>query len=68
MPRTLGDLFIHFKQGLIYVIPVNYQLAEMLMGGEGADEITEKIAGFIAELIPDGATMQMGLVQFQTQF
>jgi 4-hydroxybutyrate CoA-transferase len=31
------------------------------MGGEGADEITEKIAGYIAELIPDGATMQMGI-------
>jgi len=33
----------------------------MSMGGEGADETTEKIAGFIAELIPDGATMQMGI-------
>jgi acetyl-CoA hydrolase len=31
------------------------------MGGEGVDPITEKIAGYIAELIPDGATMQMGI-------
>jgi acetyl-CoA hydrolase len=31
------------------------------MGDDGPTEIIEKIAGFIAELIPDGATMQMGI-------
>jgi 4-hydroxybutyrate CoA-transferase len=60
MPRTLGDSFIHISR-LNYIIPVNYQLAEMSMGGEGADPITESIAGHVAELIPDGATMQMGI-------
>ncbi len=60
MPRTLGDSFIHLSR-INYIVPVNYQLAEMMMGGEGPDEVTEKIAGFIAELIPDGATMQMGI-------
>ncbi len=60
MPRTLGDSFIHLSR-LNYIVPVNYQLAEMSMGGEGTDETTEKIAAFIAELIPDGATMQMGI-------
>jgi acetyl-CoA hydrolase len=60
MPRTLGDSFIHLSR-INYIVPVNYQLAEMSMGGEGPDPITEKIAGFIAELIPDGATMQMGI-------
>jgi 4-hydroxybutyrate CoA-transferase len=60
MPRTLGDSFIHLSR-INYIVPVNYQLAEMMMGGEGADEVTEKIAGYIAELIPDGATMQMGI-------
>jgi 4-hydroxybutyrate CoA-transferase len=60
MPRTLGDSFIHLSR-INYIVPVNYQLAEMMMGGEGADEVTEKIAGSIAELIPDGATMQMGI-------
>lgn len=60
MPRTLGDSFIHLSR-LNYIVPVNYQLAEMSMGGEGADPITEKIAGYISELIPDGATMQMGI-------
>lgn len=60
MPRTLGDSFIHLSR-INYIVPVNYQIAEMSMGGEGADPITEKIAGYIAELIPDGATMQMGI-------
>ena len=60
MPRTLGDSFIHLSR-LNYIVPVNYPLAEMSMGGEGADPITEQIAGHIAELIPDGATMQMGI-------
>lgn len=60
MPRTLGDSFIHVSR-LNYIVPVDYPLPEMKMGAEGPDEVTEKIAGFIAELIPDGATMQMGI-------
>ncbi len=60
MPRTLGDSFIHVSR-LNYIVPVNYPLAEMHMSGKGDDEVTEKIAGYIAELIPDGATMQMGI-------
>jgi 4-hydroxybutyrate CoA-transferase len=60
MPRTLGDSFIHVSR-LNYLIPVDYPLAEMLMAGEGPDPVTEKIAGYIADLIPDGATMQMGI-------
>jgi acetyl-CoA hydrolase len=60
MPRTLGDSFIHVSR-LNYIVPVDYQLPEMKMGAEGPDEVTEKIAGHIAELIPDGATMQMGI-------
>jgi 4-hydroxybutyrate CoA-transferase len=60
MPRTLGDSFIHVSR-LNYIVPVDYSLPEMAMGGEGPSEITEKMAGYIAELIPDGATMQMGI-------
>jgi 4-hydroxybutyrate CoA-transferase len=60
MPRTLGDSFIHVSR-LNYIVPVDYPLPEMAMGGEGASEVTEKMAGAIAELIPDGATMQMGI-------
>src|SRR5512138_1170408 len=60
MPRTLGDSFIHVSR-LHCIVPVNYPVAELPQGGEGEDPISEKIAGFIAELIPDGATMQMGI-------
>lgn len=60
MPRTLGDAFIHVSK-LNYVVPVDYPLPELPMGDEGSSEIIEKIAGYIAELIPDGATMQMGI-------
>lgn len=60
MPRTLGDSFIHVSR-LNYVVPVNYPIPEMPMAEEGDKETVEKIAGFIADLIPDGATMQMGI-------
>ena len=59
MPRTLGDSFIHVNR-IDHIIPVDYPLPEVPMGGEG-DEVVQKIAGFIADLIPDGATMQMGI-------
>ena len=60
MPRTLGDTFIHVSR-LNYIVPVNYPLPELLMGAEEPDEATEKLAAHISELIPDGATMQMGI-------
>jgi 4-hydroxybutyrate CoA-transferase len=60
MPRTLGDSFIHVSR-LNYIIPVNYPIPELSMAEDGSSDVVEKIAGFIAELIPDGATMQMGI-------
>jgi acetyl-CoA hydrolase len=60
MPRTLGDSFIHINK-IDYVVPVNYNLPEVPMGGDEEDDIIETIASNIAELIPDGATMQMGI-------
>ncbi|MCX7608146.1 MAG: hypothetical protein N2049_02865 [Anaerolineales bacterium] len=60
MPRTLGDSFIHVSR-LTHIVPVNYPIAELPMGSEGDDQISQKIAGYIADLIPDGATMQMGI-------
>jgi acetyl-CoA hydrolase len=60
MPRTLGDSFIHVSR-LHYVVPVDYDLPELAMGDEGPSEVVEKIASYIAELIPDGATMQLGI-------
>lgn len=60
MPRTLGDSFIHVSR-LNYIVPVNYPIPEMPMSAEGNSAVVEKIAGHIAELIPDGATMQLGI-------
>ncbi|HXF85384.1 MAG TPA: acetyl-CoA hydrolase/transferase C-terminal domain-containing protein [Anaerolineales bacterium] len=60
MPRTLGDSFIHVSR-LNYIVPVNYPIVEMPMAEEGSSEVVEKIAGYISELIPDGATMQLGI-------
>jgi acetyl-CoA hydrolase len=60
MPRTLGDSFIHISR-VNHIVPVDYPLPEMKMDAEGQDEITENIASHIADLIPDGATMQMGI-------
>ena len=60
MPRTLGDSFIHISN-VDYIVPVDYPLTEMPMASENGSEVIERIAQHIAELIPDGATMQLGI-------
>jgi acetyl-CoA hydrolase len=60
MPRTLGDSFIHVSK-LDHIVPVNYALPELAMSSGEPDPSVESIAQYIAELIPDGATMQMGI-------
>jgi acetyl-CoA hydrolase len=58
MPRTLGDSFIHVGQ-IDYFIDVDYPLPEV--HSEAPSDVQEKIAAAVAELIPDGATLQMGI-------
>ncbi|MBN2548213.1 MAG: acetyl-CoA hydrolase/transferase family protein [Anaerolineales bacterium] len=60
MPRTLGDSFIHVSR-LNYIVPVDYTLPELPMGDGETDETVDRIARYIAEMIPDGATMQTGI-------
>lgn len=60
MPRTLGDSFIHISR-IHHIVPVDYELPELPMGDNGPNEVIEKIAHYIVEMIPDGATMQMGI-------
>jgi 4-hydroxybutyrate CoA-transferase len=60
MPRTLGDSFMHVSR-LNYIVPVSYPIPEMAMTEEGNSEVVGKIAGYISDLIPDGATMQLGI-------
>jgi 4-hydroxybutyrate CoA-transferase len=58
MPRTLGDSFIHISR-LNAIVPVDYPLREMQMAS--GDPLTERIACRVANLIPDGATLQTGI-------
>ena len=58
MPRTLGDSFIHVSK-LSYIVEVDYELPEMPMGD--TSDLAKQIAAHIAELIPDGATLQTGI-------
>jgi len=60
MPRTLGDSFIHVSK-IDNLVPVDYPLPELPMGDGEPSEVVNKIAAYCAELIPDGATMQMGI-------
>lgn len=60
MPRTLGDSFIHLSR-LTHIVTVDYPLPEMAMGDESPSAEIERMASYISDLIPDGATMQMGI-------
>ena len=60
MPRTLGDTKMHISR-MHHIVPLNYPISEHAMGAEADNEIVERIAGHIAGLIPDGATMQLGI-------
>ncbi len=60
MPRCLGDSFIHVSR-LDYIVPVDYPLLELPMSEGDLSGVHKKIGEYIAELIPDGATMQMGI-------
>lgn len=58
MPRTLGDSFIHVSQ-LDHIVEVDYPLPEAPQGGSSPEHL--QIGQNIAGLIPDGATLQMGI-------
>ena len=58
MPRALGNSFIHVSK-LTHVVPVDYSLPELPQGEPG--ELQKAIGAHIAEMIPDGATLQMGI-------
>lgn len=58
MPRTLGDSFIHVDQ-IDFFVEVDYDLPEVI--APPADDVQQQIASHIAELVPDAATLQMGI-------
>lgn len=64
MPRTLGDSFIHINK-INYIVESDETIMELPQGekdmGAEKTEVFNKIGMFIAELIEDGSTLQMGI-------
>ncbi len=58
MPRTLGDSFIHVDQ-IDLAVECDVPPYEHKSGQLG--EIERRIGQFVADLVPDGATIQMGI-------
>jgi acyl-CoA hydrolase len=58
MPRTYGDGFIHVSR-LDAMIESNDEILSITM--EKPDALNSKIAEYVASLIEDGATLQMGI-------
>jgi len=58
MPRTLGDSFIHVSR-LHHIVEVDYPIPEAPQGGSSEQHML--VGQHIAEMIPDGATLQMGI-------
>ena len=58
MPRTLGDSFIHVSR-VQHIVEVDYPLPEAPQGGSSEEHL--QVGAHIAEMIPDGATLQMGI-------
>lgn len=52
MPRTLGDAAIHVSK-LHALVPVEYELPNSTMH-EANHEVVDKIADYVASLIPNG--------------
>jgi 4-hydroxybutyrate CoA-transferase len=58
MPRTIGQGSIHYRQ-LDYVLDVDEELPQFIT--KDISDVERKISQHIAELIPNGATLQMGI-------
>lgn len=58
MPRVLGDCFLHVSQASA-VVEESSPLPELPR--HPISDVERKIAGFITPLIPDGATLQLGI-------
>ena len=57
MPRTHGDSFVHLDE-VDYVVQYDEPLLEYV--SQVPDEICDRIGGYVARLVEDGATIQVG--------
>lgn len=58
MPRTLGDTFVHISRFSAFV-EVDFPLP--VLGRDPFTEVEFKIGQYVADLIEDGSTLQMGI-------
>lgn len=58
MPRVLGDCFIHVD-AIDMLVPSDRPILEAVQGRP--DELSERIAGHVANLVEDGSTLQLGI-------
>jgi acyl-CoA hydrolase len=58
MPRTLGDSFIHVSD-IDLAVDVEVPPYEHAVGAIG--DVERRIGEFVADLVPDGATLQLGI-------
>lgn len=58
MPRVLGDSFMHLSR-IDHVVEVDYELPEA--NPPASSEVQERIGELVAELVPDKATLQLGI-------
>jgi len=58
MPRVHGDAFLHVSRAT-HIVETSRPVLELK--AKPATEVEHKIGGFIADMIPDGATLQMGI-------
>lgn len=58
MPRTLGDSFLHVDR-IAQLVPVDAPLPEL--APQALDDASREIGRNVASLVPDGATLQLGI-------
>jgi len=58
MPRTLGNCFIHISRAT-KIVETSEDLPELAL--KPPNEVEQKIGEYIADLVEDGSTMQMGI-------
>jgi acyl-CoA hydrolase len=58
MPRALGDAFLHISE-ITWLVETSHPLYEL--APEAVTETQRRIAEHVSSLIPDGATLQLGI-------
>ncbi|OYU42787.1 MAG: 4-hydroxybutyrate CoA-transferase, partial [Burkholderiales bacterium PBB4] len=61
MPRSMGDSTLHISR-ITHLVPVNYPITEISRQPNHEEDV-QRIARYIAGIIDDGSTLQIGLGQ-----